>query len=253
MSAWQMYQHMMNQMQQEQTWNWNAKGSKGKGKGGGAYWKGKGKGKGDHTAPHQPKGKGKGYNYVQNKQDDQDTECKCCGKLGHSKPNCHHLGKMCGACGVQGHLTAVCKHKVASNDAGGDSKATAGGSDQKKEKNTWLCTECWKTNDDDKVKKCRKTKGCTGTTVKNALKESTEDEADQPTGLSKISKGLIADTDPEKVKEEQDQLAAEHATLVEHLEKCQAMNDYWKKTGGEAGKHPIETHHQKKRISDIPI
>ena len=86
---------------------------------------------------------------------------------------------------------------------------------------------------------------------KKTFKEVLEEGTDQPNGLSKNSKELIKETDPEKVKEEQDKMEAEHAKLVEDVEQIDEMNEYWKKTGGAAGKTLIETQHQRKRIAEL--
>jgi hypothetical protein len=38
-----------------------------------------------------------------------DTPCGCCGKTGHIKAECHHLGKDCNICGRTGHMAQICK------------------------------------------------------------------------------------------------------------------------------------------------
>ena len=140
--------------------------------------------------------------------------CKCCGREGHYKAQCHHKDKECGVCGKIGHIKAVCRHK--DNAAGQPSQQTqkvaAAPVPAATAKCPWYCLNCGATNPDDKLKKCH---GCKAFRKKE--EEDTAASVDK-TALSPATVKIIEATKPDKLDEEteQDERELEYFEAVVH-------------------------------------
>ena len=211
----QMMQQMMSQLQQQPSWggyHW----PKGKGKGKGQY---KGKGKGD-AKDKAYKGKGKGGAMQKDKdQSVDDLVCKCCGKKGHLKSQCHHLGKQCGICGIFGHMQSVCRHRKQNQGGQDDSKDDSLG-DKQADKEQRMCPECYVWQPDIHKQKCISV-GCDHTWMKKSFKDALV-PPQQPSAITKNTQQVIDQKDPAKLQEEQEKLEAEIAEYEKDITKYKA-------------------------------
>ena len=164
-----------------------------KGKGKGKNGKGD-KGKGRTMKGDKGQGKGKGTD---------DLTCACCGKEGHAKQECWHP-ETCSNCGKPGHLGYMCNQpkkeedgEVAVQQDNGDKKK------QQEEKETWECSECWATNADINLRKCR-TKSCCGQSPNDAREAAAAPQDETPSALSKNTKSMMSSEDDTE-RDEQDQ------------------------------------------------
>ena len=112
--SWQLNQmnqmcQLMNQaVQEQQALSWKGKG-KCNAKERYQHWDlSKGKGKGGKTSGRRNGTTGKGKGDAQS-EDKEALQCLCCGKTGHSKEVCYHLGKPCSNCGKTNHIARVCR------------------------------------------------------------------------------------------------------------------------------------------------
>jgi hypothetical protein len=92
------------------------------------------------------------------------SNCKCCGRTGHTKSQCYHREKACDVCGKVGHVKAICRQ------AGAPPTPAAANQQQQQPKTTadptiqcqpcgappvpWTCRGCHHQNLDQKLKKC---------------------------------------------------------------------------------------------------
>ena len=160
---------------------WKGK-SNGKGKGKGKGSGGKGKGKGDRpNVPPPP----------------SDYLCRCCGKPGHSKKDCRNKDQCCNNCGKTGHLKNVCTatKKAPANDQEEDKQGKKKAEEAQKVE--WQCTQCHDFNPDENLFKCKRA-GCQGRSPKSCW----QGQKTEPTGITKNSKRLVDEGDPEKLQEE---------------------------------------------------
>ena len=151
------------------------------------YGKSKGKGKQQGKAAQGSPGKG---------GSGTGGTCKCCGKTGHAKSDCHQRDKACHNCGIIGHQKHLCRHPLKTSEAKNDEANKK----EEKVKEVWLCPDCHVFNPDVHVKKC-KTAKCEGKQNKCTYKEAA-DKAN--TAVSKNSNKLMEKQDPQKLKQEYD-------------------------------------------------
>ena len=137
----------------------------GKGKG-----KSKGNGKGKQQAQQTQQGKGAGAGGGIQPGNLNGSECRVCGKEGHTKSQCYHQDKTCDNCGKKGHLKRVCnqttqpqqqqqlnKQQQQAPTAAGLTCSPCNGNDAAVAlKIPWTCRSCHAQCIDQKLQKCEK-------------------------------------------------------------------------------------------------
>ena len=167
------------------------------GKGGKATKASKAKGKG--AAGGKGGSKGKGPNAKAATSELRELLCNCCGKKGHKKADCYHLGLECEVCWKPGHCALICRHKdepayavapMAALKAGDVMQAAV-----KTPSEPWLCP-CGKDHKDGTITKCT---AC-------GLKRTKAKEEEKPKKeRSLISKAVLKKLDPEADDEDEDE------------------------------------------------